>query len=809
MTDTFNPDEFLNQSAPAVSTDSIQQSQFDPDTYLNQKQLESYNKLQAKAGDIPHQGLAGIAGLARGASLGLSDELAVNTGITTPKQLSELKEANPITSGVSELLGGAGLIGATGGASTLGLSGIPAMAAEGAAFGAGQAISDHALGDPSLNAQKILAHIGTGAVLGTGLGLLGKSIEVVLPAATRKLTESLQKLKDYSIGSPEVPGIISKIAPKWSEQLYDGMISAGKDPQKLTRDISGTVEQIVKSGKQAASDLYEKAAKTNFDNSLYLTPVEEAQQAAKISINKIDKLIEPTYNNQGDFAGPFSSSQNSKLVNQAVQNWENKIASAGTSAEAHTVTDEFARKIDKLIKFDKVLTESQKQDQQLLWQIRNNIREDLKNPDLWGESAIHYDRISNAYKSYSNSYKNFKKDFMIKEVGPNGFSQSRVSPDKITNFFEKYNDNSQIIKKEHFNTFLDQVMKLGKESENHANFEQGSQSLSDHINSLVSKNEDMAKIASAMSNKVRPQDSGILNNIIAPSAVLKIGGLSNPAVAVGVASYKILKSITNPYELGNNLSNTLSKLKVVGNIINKVNNSIESGAKSIFTNNFIRGAVSDISSQLSEKLFDKQTKRISILANSPEMFMNHMTQTTDSLYDAAPNISQNINSTMVRGVQFLNSKIPRPSTELLLSSKYEPTNSQKDTFNKYYEAVNNPIGILKQIKNGSLSNQAMEALHAVHPTLLNHMQQTVIGIINPKTSKKLNYTTKIALSKFLEQPLDRALLPNSILKVQGTFSLPSYNQSNSKPSRSSQSGLKSLGMAKRAETQTIRKNDTE
>ena len=165
---------------------------------------------------------AGLAGAARGGSFGISDYLAVKTGLTSPEHLSALKEYFPGTSLIGELGGAvaaapfsftpAGLAVRAGRAAEAAAVGQAASllpksamanaiartavetggkalggAIEGLAFGLGQTVSEAALGDPDLTAENVIAHLGQSAVLG---GALGAGFKVGSLAAKKTLEKA-------------------------------------------------------------------------------------------------------------------------------------------------------------------------------------------------------------------------------------------------------------------------------------------------------------------------------------------------------------------------------------------------------------------------------------------------------------------------------------------------------------------------------------------------------------------------------------------------------------------------------------------
>lgn len=138
---------------------------------------------------------ASIEGALRGGTFGLSDVAFRALGVS-PEELAGRQEVNPLASAIGTGLGiagssllvpGGGLTGLVGkGAAKAGLAATTGLAesaiarkiaastisgvVEGAAYGLGQSVSEAALGDPTLNAQKIWSNVGLGGLLGGAIG---------------------------------------------------------------------------------------------------------------------------------------------------------------------------------------------------------------------------------------------------------------------------------------------------------------------------------------------------------------------------------------------------------------------------------------------------------------------------------------------------------------------------------------------------------------------------------------------------------------------------------------------------------------
>ncbi len=226
MTEPQGLDEFLSGQAPPIAMSTVSPIGGEPeglDQFIG-KQLK-----EEKYSTPPQQALTAVEGTARGLSLGLSDFVAAK--LTSPEAVKAREEANPVTSGISNVVGGAGLILGTGGLAAPAEAGLTALkvaptaaralgfAAEGAGFGLAPTISDLALGEPNLNAEKVLMDVGMGAAFGGGLGLLSKGLEA-LPF--------LRKAESVTGKAPivgEIPQAEIPTVPNALEEAQQGIVA--------------------------------------------------------------------------------------------------------------------------------------------------------------------------------------------------------------------------------------------------------------------------------------------------------------------------------------------------------------------------------------------------------------------------------------------------------------------------------------------------------------------------------------------------------------------------------------------------------
>lgn len=186
---------------------------------LGEKLLGSVNEAtdtaQAGASGLVQGVTGGLYGAGLGGSLSGSGEAPDDAALRKfeAEKLTQGREAHPIAAGVGELAGmvlspinklAAPIEGAIGATSVLGRIAAKGVsnAAVGSLFGAGNTVSDAALGDQDLTAEKLISGAGLGAVLGAGGGMLGGAVEEgaakLLPKATKALEGAGDALSEFA-----------------------------------------------------------------------------------------------------------------------------------------------------------------------------------------------------------------------------------------------------------------------------------------------------------------------------------------------------------------------------------------------------------------------------------------------------------------------------------------------------------------------------------------------------------------------------------------------------------------------------------
>lgn len=271
-----------------------------------------------KYGSDSMQLQAGLAGLARGTTLGVSDWLTTLTGLSSPEHLSALKEYYPGASIAGEIGGalataplrltpvGAAVTGAraleaaaigraasllpkSAMASAIAKTAVEAGAkglggaVEGLAFGLGQTVSESALGNPDLNAENIVAHLGQSALLGGALGAgislgsvgLKKALEGAKKAYSYAFEKMIGKVRTVETETGGIPGVKfdfpeSEVTPSdIASQVSQPDVKAVLEPSLLTKGMAKVSSAL---GKKPVDEFFDDIAERITDEKIFLTP---------------------------------------------------------------------------------------------------------------------------------------------------------------------------------------------------------------------------------------------------------------------------------------------------------------------------------------------------------------------------------------------------------------------------------------------------------------------------------------------------------------------------------------------------------
>lgn len=928
-----------------MSQDFIPDSQFTPDSEAQAPEVKQANpdfipdsQFQSDEDKFTSPGekyLAGYESVLKGATAGLSQiaeqhpefipgplgtaaRLLKMSGETSPENVAAREEQNSGIATAGKLVGGLGLGGSTGG----GLVGllpdaagagarIAALATEGAGYNAVQgAATRETFGEPALNAQKIAADAGMGALLGAGTGVLFESLAPLAKAMLKaKAVET--GIPDSSVGATPEQGAEGPIAQN-SQPIVDAPIEKTGPQSSSFDDIRNKVDSAVKKGvslelpqKEVLLDASSRVPLENPINPLQVSSLENqgARDAYKATLD--------TPGEKPQLLRDYETLQRNELNDKTDQT----IASLSPEMEP---TGDAAKGGERAIK---AFTDQHQAEKKALGEVFNKLKETplpegmdaqagmlekmtkavpgvahmfeaggeglevLPYKTSWGIDRATYNAVKEAMDSLAENPADFETLQNIRkglsqhvDVTAQGDAASEIrslkaammdymqeavehaTPDvEVRDAFRRYaiNEQERAVIEKNFGASVGtpefgaiskikpeyigdrifantatvkaakNILDPKKFGEILANWitEAKTAATTDNVFSSnkfgrwLTKNQDALKIAFEDNPGAlqRLKDLNTIARILPDSKPINPSGTAktlanllknawgeNAAEHVWSKGATLLphayREVVALFEHNKAMSNLDAQLKgaaaqntvrmKIAKTAAKVSEDIGEGASSIF-----RGGAAASVAAVGAAGYEENKKRVEELSRDPEAMTNHMTAKTAAIFEAAPDVAQGLHTAMVSGIQFLNSKIPRPQMDLPLAHEWKPSNSQMQKFNRYYSTVNSPLGVLKRVKNGSLSNEDMEALQTVHPDLLNEMRMSVAGEMQKEKGTALPSGTKIALSKFLGQPLTQSMLPQTIQANQASFIA-------APPQHATVKGMKNLSLAKRSSGDT-------
>lgn len=153
--------------------------------------------------------------------------------------------------------------------------------------------------------------------------------------------------------------------------------------------------------------------------------------------------------------------------------------------------------------------------------------------------------------------------------------------------------------------------------------------------------------------------------------------------------------------------------------------------------------------------FNRRAAQVRQLANDPALMQAKLMGQTGDWQDHAPNTAQALQIRTANAISFLASKLPQTGQAGPLAGKAAPNRADISKFTRYYEAVQKPLGVLKQAAAGTLTPEAIEALSVVYPKLYDQMRAQVVAKMGGRSN--IPYQQKLMLSMLVGQDLDGSM----------------------------------------------------
>lgn len=835
---------------PHEAQDAIKAGGF---RYPSPEELRDFQNKELH-GDMTGALKAAGLGAAETATFGIAPYALGKSGIISPQTQAAVREQHPVATGVGQaagVLAGMALPGGELGEASMlanpvkAVSNIGARAAEmtpevlqgsnlasrvanqaikagvgsateGAFYGLGQSVNEAALGDPSLNSEKILSNVGWGALLGGALGSTMKAGEVVVPESIEGARAAMKNLYNKTVGLPgETPGPLMKqfaktssfVSGKPEEEILSAAMQRAKSavhPEEMTTMTNDLVSSLQKQY-DSVEDALRRANKDIRPQEMHATleemPHDWGMSQSLNVANSVERVVQEMESRPALF--PASAPAKLKDLGQDFLRVSQKAENAADHFEA---INELKRNIDSQYSlFKKDPNPASQEAFAKLKDLRGIIKENLENEEFWGDMAARQSGYNGALSEYleaKSAPNSFQSKFMYK-TREGGQTVYKIDPVKVKTFLNKANKSEGTVRADILknylstsNSLVDQIEKSYQSLPGNVPFNRNS------LDSMISKNHDVIKKTAEQAEYQRLMGglgAGAHNTPLAEGAALGVG-MHMPVIGAAMEAAALLKAPGLAFQ----------RLYKVENMVQKATNTLSKYTKAIFKP-IVRGAepfAGYAGSQLTPA--DKKDKHDKISTqiremSDPERAFDKIQKRTHDLYVSAPKTAGALGETLARGATFLNSKLPAPPAPKPLSPKYIPSSTELAQFQHYYDVVEDPFVALNEVKMGTLTASTIETLQNVYPKLYEEMQSSVMDELTHQVSKGklIPYQTRMALSLFLNQDLDSSLEPQSIMANQTAIGMAGINkavQQQQGAVKMSQKGLSHLSASNMALT---------
>jgi len=722
---------------------------------------------------------AGTAGLLRGATLGLSDPLLIEGARvlggdehanSVRQELNDLREYSPLHSGAAELGGaaigtilggteGAGALRGLGAVSKLGraveggvasVAGKSALgkaaalgtagAVEGALYGAGNAVSEAALGDERLTGEKLIADMGHGAIFG---GALGAAFGGVGGALARR-------------------GKASQLAEVIAEREAAG---GGATAARIAEEPSGWMARLNKTAKEAANENVIKSTGGTLADVQKLRKYGDVDKAAQNILRETEAFTGK------DFAR--ASKQDIVDTAQSVLDSTNKAKS------------EMLSSLDAA----GVATPSR---QTIFQKFADHVAPYISHLDEAGNPVFHAgaaDDLAPAFK-FARQMEKAKVD-SFQEL----FNESRALRKKIG-----FKAGSTDAKDVHLSALFDSIEGEMERAADAAALTKG-EAFSQQWNALKELQQHMIF---AEKTAQRGVDAGLKNNSFGLRAgVGGAVGLATGSPIGGLVTGLLGKAAKEQGDqVAASLWNKVAGLTGVQQAVARVDSQVNKGVQKLLGSAVPKETLptlsygADIPREIAtyaaatrkedREGYHAAATAIRSDAARPGAVAERVAEQLAPYAGVAPKATAAASATAIRGLMFLHSKLP-PATNDPFSPTpqfQKPDRMTSDVeiskFMRYKEAVDNPTRVLSLIAQGKGTRQHVEALRAVYPSLYAQMQNDVNRRLMD-AKRPLSYNERLKLGLFYDMPTMRAMTPAFQKNIQGTFS-PPQNEPGAVPS---------------------------
>jgi hypothetical protein len=757
-------------------------------------------------------GLAAGAGALRGATLGISDA-ALTTFADDPKaaaqKLAALREYSPVASTLGEVGGAvasslllpsaspAGLVGKVGqavekrAATALGEAGVESIgrklaatalskgagsAVEGAFYGAGNLLTEQALGDEELTAEKVIANVGLGAVLGGALGGAMGAGGVLVKEGVSKASSMLGETGIAGKAEEYLTGLANESAIKATG-------ARGSDIRKL-----GTDAKITQLGEDIRSFTLKdgrKLLEAGDDSGALLAKLRSARSEVGQELGALRRAVDKGVRDNPELAldvGAYLGRVREEVLEPLQKSGVPSVRALGKNV------------YKELSAIQKAYEKGHEFAPSELEQFRKDLAKVAypQKPAMGGipaPTAPHGIELQKAERILSDMLEKNANEVADKLGGP-GQEYARLR--RLNESFIKASD------------MADKATKQ------------------DLGNRRISPTDYLTGIGAGVGGAIAGGPVGVVAGLAAAAGHLVVRERGRSVVAVMAekaaglmaaekAGQAVTKRITGAVDgFFSRTSEAVRRIPAPAST--SVLSEARFAGRQQHTTEVHRQAVADSESGRSGRLqhYRKRLDELTQIAGNPMASAERLSASTHGLGMAAPTVAGHVQTKAAQAASFLLAKAPKPpaSPNSLnpFARKWEPSDIDLAKWERYAAAASDPLSVVDELKHGTISREGVEALKTLYPKLYEEVA-TKLTARAVEHKADIPYRDRLALGILLGTPTDESLSPSFLRTVQGQYAATAPTQEEAKAQgivKPTAGGLGKLNLSDSATTKTQR-----
>lgn len=767
------------------------------------------------AGGIGNEALALGAGLARGGTFGLSDVALSELGGNDYREaLQAYRELHPVASTVGELAGaalvpipGGGLAAA--GERTLASVGKAALreAAIGGAYGLAGGLTEAALSGQGYSGEALAASMGLGALIGGGIGgafaggrLVRRGGQSLQSAVVRPGEEAIETIMAKATGEKAADGLGGAVGRLWARTSELAGVKgttegaellalnrAGMEARRVATNATKEIEQATevfnaagRKTEEAARLLHEKVGVAKYEQwaaKVKVAAPADTLEAARMQAWKLqERAVEMTKAGKGAFAKQDAI----KLFKDKIDDTLYKLYyEVDDPARAAWMLDETKRDLGSLARKhgQKAKMSNQRATVDAFKSMYEDTRTFLENGAVWGDEAAEMQRSIN--KSYTDLFDQARNDprlgrFLESREGGFGEPGHKVFSDVgSTNVLKNVLDPSNAEAAQAWAGRQTQIKDLIDTALEHMTLTDAERAT---LSAARPAAEEQIKLLEHVKNvatrekQLQGMDPGgmsVLGMMLgsAAGAAFASDGDAGAAAPLAIAA----GLIANPRRAARQLAGLES-------LIGASVRATTKAGQQIVTKRASGGLLPRVATwsaiQVAERA--KFLRGIDTVKNTSSEQVAQQTQRNLGMFGAvAPKVVQNATETAVRAHEYLQEHAPkpvgRPGTIMALS--LPPSDYEIDLFERRRKVVNDPMTVLREIDQGTLTPEAVHAISNVYPEMYKQLKQSITVELGELAGRgeSLPYKQIVPLELFLGQPIEGISSPDVVKTIQESY----------------------------------------